>query len=79
MLVKFIYRHNPYYDDEYGEVLFFFIAKQGTGRGLGYLILLTHRLRLDQQYKDDELQAAIDIIEFSKDGLESSIRLFETK
>ncbi len=29
--------------------------------------------------KNYELQAAIDIIESSKDGLESSIRLFETK
>ncbi len=43
---------------------------------IGFII---HRLRLDQQYKNDELQAAIDIIESSKDGLDSSIRLFETK
>ncbi len=43
---------------------------------IGFII---HRLKLDQQYKDDELQAAIDIIESSKDGLDSSIRLFETK
>ncbi len=29
--------------------------------------------------KDEELQSAIDIIESSKDGLESSVSLFESK
>ncbi len=39
-----------------------------------------HRLRLNQQYKDDELQAtAIYIIESSKDGLDSLIRLLNPK
>ena len=33
------------------------------------IYIIIHRLKLDQQYKDDELQAAIDIIESSKDGL----------
>ena len=46
---------------------------------LSIIGFILHRLKLDQQYKDDELQAAIDIIESSKDGLESSIRLFKTK
>ena len=41
---------------------------------VGFII---QRLRADQKYKDDELQSAIDIIESSKDGLESSISLFE--
>ena len=41
---------------------------------MGFII---HRLRIDQRYKDDELDSAIDIIESSKDGLESSISLME--
>ena len=41
---------------------------------IGFII---QRLRVDQKFKDDELQSAIDIIESSKDGLESSISLFE--
>jgi cell shape-determining protein MreD len=41
---------------------------------VGFII---QRLRVDQKYKDDELQSAIDIIESSKEGLESSISLFE--
>ncbi len=40
---------------------------------VGFII---QRLRVDQKYKDDELQSAIDIIESSKEGLESSISLF---
>ncbi len=42
---------------------------------IGFII---HRLRVDQKFKDDELESAIDIIESSKDGLESSISLFES-
>ena len=42
---------------------------------IGFII---HRLRVDQKFKDDELQSAIDIIESSKDGLDSSVTLFET-
>ena len=41
---------------------------------IGFII---HRLVTDQRYKDDELQSAIDIIESSKDGLDSSITLYE--
>ena len=43
---------------------------------IGFII---QRLRIDQKYKDDELQSAIDIIESSMDGLDSSITLFGTK
>ena len=43
---------------------------------IGFII---QRLRIDQKNKDDELQSAIDIIESSMDGLDSSITLFETK
>lgn len=43
---------------------------------IGFII---HRLKVDQRYKDDELQSAIDIIESSKDGLDSSISIFESK
>jgi len=42
---------------------------------IGFII---HRLRVDQKFKDGELQSAIDIIESSKDGLDSSVTLFET-
>jgi hypothetical protein len=41
---------------------------------IGFII---HRLIVDQKFKYDELQSAIDIIESSKDGLDSSLRLFE--
>ena len=43
---------------------------------VGFII---HRLRVDQKMKDEELQSAIDIIESSKDGLDSSVSLFESK
>ncbi len=43
---------------------------------IGFII---HRLRVDQKMKDEELQSAIDIIESSKDGLESSVSLFKSK
>ncbi|MGO9388247.1 MAG: hypothetical protein ACLPWD_09425 [Methanobacterium sp.] len=43
---------------------------------IGFII---QRLRIDQKYKDDELESAIDIINSSMDGLDSSITLFETK
>ena len=53
--------------------------------GLIYMAVLSivgfiiHRIRVDQKFKDDELQSAIDIIESSKDGLESSVSLFESE
>lgn len=43
---------------------------------IGFII---HRLIVDQRFKDDELESAIDIIESSKDGLDSSISLFESQ
>ena len=43
---------------------------------IGFII---HRLRVDQKMKDEELKSAIDIIESSKDGLESSVSLFKSK
>ena len=43
---------------------------------IGFII---HRLRVDQKFKDNELQSAIDIIESNKDGLESSVSLFESE
>jgi ABC-type Fe3+-siderophore transport system permease subunit len=43
---------------------------------IGFII---HRLREDQKFRDDELHSAIDIIESSKDGLDSSISLFSSK
>jgi hypothetical protein len=43
---------------------------------IGFVI---HRLQEDQKFKDDELDSAIDIIESSKDGLNSSISLFKVK
>jgi uncharacterized membrane protein YozB (DUF420 family) len=43
---------------------------------IGFII---HRLTVDQKVKDDELDSAIDIIESSKDGLDSFISLLESK
>ncbi len=43
---------------------------------IGFII---HRLRVDQGVKDDELDSAIDIIESSKDGLDSFIALLESR
>ena len=43
---------------------------------IGFII---HRLRVDQKMKDEELKSAIDIIESSQDGLESSVSLFKSK
>ena len=53
--------------------------------GLIYMAVLSivgfiiHRIKVDHKFKDDELQSAIDIIESSKDGLESSVSLFESE
>jgi hypothetical protein len=41
---------------------------------IGFII---QRLKTDQKYEDEELQSAIDIIESSQSGLESSFKLFE--
>ncbi len=43
---------------------------------IGFII---HRLRVDQRFKDDELESAIDIIESSKDGLDSFIDLLKSQ
>jgi choline-glycine betaine transporter len=43
---------------------------------IGFVI---RRLREDQKFKADELDSAIDIIESSKDGLDSSINLFKPR
>ncbi len=43
---------------------------------IGFII---HRLMVDQKVKDDELDSAIDIIESSKDGLDSFINLLESR
>jgi flagellar biosynthesis/type III secretory pathway M-ring protein FliF/YscJ len=46
---------------------------------LSIIGFIVHRLKVDQKNKDDELESAIDIIESSKDGLKSSITLFESQ
>ena len=43
---------------------------------IGFII---HRLMVDQKVKDDELDSAIDIIESSKDGLDSFINLLKSR
>ena len=43
---------------------------------IGFII---HRLMVDQKVKDDELDSAIDIIESSKDGLDSFINLLGSR
>ena len=57
-------------------LIFFALIMMAILSIIGFII---HRIKLDQQYKDDELQAAIDIIESSKDGLDSSLHLFQIK
>lgn len=46
---------------------------------LSIIGFIVHRLRVDQQFKDDELDSAIDIIESSRDGLDSFIGLLESR
>lgn len=43
---------------------------------LGFII---HRLISDQKFKSDELESAIDIVESSKEGLDSFIGLLESR
>ena len=45
---------------------------------LSIIGFIVHRLRVDQRFKDDELESAIDIIESSKDSLDSFIGLLES-
>jgi len=46
---------------------------------LSIIGFIVHRLRVDQRFKDDELESAIDIIESSKDSLDSFICLLESQ
>lgn len=57
-------------------LLFYILIFMAILSIIGFII---HRLRVDQRYKDDELDSAIDIIESSKDGLDSFINLLESK
>jgi cytochrome c biogenesis protein CcdA len=43
---------------------------------IGFII---HRLIVDQRFKDDDLEAATNIIESSKDGLDSFINFIESQ
>ncbi len=57
-------------------VIFYILIFMAILSIIGFVI---QRLRIDQKYKDDELESAIDIIESSMDGLDSSITLFDNK
>ena len=46
---------------------------------LSIIGFIVHRLRIDQRFKDDELDSAVDIIESSKDGLDSFIDLLKSQ
>ena len=46
---------------------------------LSIIGFIVHRLRVDQRFKDDEFDSAVDIIESSKDGLDSFISLLESQ
>jgi divalent metal cation (Fe/Co/Zn/Cd) transporter len=46
---------------------------------MGIMGFVIRRLIVDQRSKDDELESAIDIIDSSKDGLDSFINLLESK
>jgi ABC-type transport system involved in multi-copper enzyme maturation permease subunit len=57
-------------------LIFYILIFMAISSIIGFVI---HRLKEDQKFKDDELDSAIDIIESSKDGLDSSISLFSSK
>ena len=57
-------------------LIFYILIFMAIASIIGFVI---HRLQEDQKFKDDELDSAIDIIESSKDGLDSSISLFKVK
>lgn len=44
---------------------------------MGIMGFIIRRFIVDQRFKDDELDSAIDIIESSKNGLDSFINLLE--
>ncbi|WP_414469709.1 hypothetical protein [Methanobacterium sp. ACI-7] len=53
-------------------LVFYILISMAMLSIIGFVI---HRLRIDQRSRDDELDSAIEIIETSKDGLDSSISL----
>jgi len=55
-------------------LIFYILIFMAISSIIGFVI---HRLMVDQRFRDDELDSAIDIIESSKDGLDSSISLME--
>ena len=57
-------------------LIFYILIFMATSSIIWFII---HRLRVDQRFKDDELESAIDIIESSKDSLDSFISLLESQ
>lgn len=57
-------------------LIFYLLIFLAISSILGFII---HRLIADQKFKDDELESAIDIVESSKDGLDSFIGLLESQ
>ena len=57
-------------------LIFYGLILMATLSVIGFII---HRLRVDQRFKNDELESAIDIIESSKDGLDSFIDLLKSQ
>lgn len=53
---------------------FYFLVLMAMMGIMGFII---RRFIVDQRFKDDELDSAIDIIESSKNGLDSFINLLE--
>lgn len=56
--------------------IFYFLIFLAISSILGFII---NRLVADQKFKVDELESAIDIVESSKNGLDSFIRLLESQ
>ena len=57
-------------------IIFYFLIFMAV---LGIMGFVMRRLIIDQRSKDDELESAIDIIESSKNSLESFIKLLESR
>ena len=74
LILSFITLDNLTFNQYVLALIFYILIFMAILSIIGFIV---HRLRVDQAYKDSELQSAIDIIESSKDGLDSSISLFE--
>jgi len=74
-VLSFIILDNLTFIEYLLALIFYILISMAILSIIGFII---HRLIVDQRYKDDELEAAIDIIKSSKDDLDSFLSLFES-